>query len=181
MKSKISPILKTLKDLIPQNFSILVEEYEFKLIKNSIWDDWFYDATYQKENLYIRIDANTHPRDYPMYFNIILGEGKIEWPDTDWNSVALWHIAKQIEPNIKINEYQLEDDQQYLEKLIHKAKDDLVKYNGGFLEGTLELFFRVRKIMNKNREPYKIHTSNKDGTYSTHDDKESLKLKKKYS
>jgi hypothetical protein len=116
-----------------------------------------------------------------MYFNIILGEGKTEWPDTDWNSTALWRIAKQIDAKTKMEEYRLEDNQEHLENNIQKAKKDLIKYHSGFLLGNLQTFYDARKIMNKGREPYKIHSPNKDGTYSTSDDEQSLKLKKKYS
>ena len=180
MKNENKFILKKMKELIPKYFSFL-QDHGFKLSKNKIWDTWFYDAVYAKNDLYIRIDANTHFRDYPMYFNIILGEGDTEWPDKDWNAIALWRIAREIDKNTTLKEYPLVTDEKHLEKTIQKAKEDFLTYHAGFLDGNLGIFREARKNMNKNREAYKIHTPNKDGSYSVEIDKESLKLKKKYS
>jgi hypothetical protein len=37
---------------------------------------------------YIEVTANVDPCDAPHYCNVTLGEGRTDWPERDWNSVA---------------------------------------------------------------------------------------------
>jgi hypothetical protein len=57
----------------------------------------------------------------------------------------------------------------------------LIKYGVSFLNGDLTLFLETRSDQNKNREPYKIHTPDKNGKYITTDEPTSADQKKKYS
>lgn len=172
-------ILGQFSKLIFDNFSEFLKQYGFQYIRKRI-EKYFCEIIYAKQKLYISFEANIHPRDYPPYFNILLGEGSIGWPDYDWNNIALWHFIKQTKEKNSIQEYSLEDSSK-LEKNLERAKRDLIKYGRSFLNGDLSYFYQIRKGLNKDREPYRISTKNKDGSYSEKYDKESIKLKEKYS
>src|SRR5689334_14351589 len=60
-------------------------------------DDYFYKRVYRKNNQYIMIDANMDPRDYPYFWNVVLGEGATEMPEADWNNIALWQLMRPLE------------------------------------------------------------------------------------
>jgi hypothetical protein len=162
-----------------KGFSGFLKKYGFQCVRKNI-EDYFCEIIYTKGTLYISFEANIHPRDYPPYFNILLGEGSFEWPDYDWNNIAIWHFIKQIKEKKSVHEYSLENSSK-VEKNLEKAKRDLTKYGKNFLNGNLLSFYKIRKDINKNREPYKMHTKNKDDSYSEEYDKESIKLKEKYS
>jgi hypothetical protein len=168
-------------EMVLKYFDDFLKQYGFKLVKNAASEKWFWDIIYVKDDLYIEFSANTHFKDAPEHFVLKLGEGSTEWPDVDWNAVTLWRMADEIEKNSETDNYGLADNQPFIENSMKRAKEDLIKYNGGFLEGKLDVFIKARIKMNKNREPYKIHEPNGDGTYHTRYDEESSKLKDKYS
>ena len=146
----------------------------------AITKEYSAEIIYRKNNQYIKINANFHPRDYPPYFNVILGEGSTEWPESDWNSAALWRMKERLFPGIKSGEYQLKNLESFLRALLI-SKSDLEKYAEGFLMGDLTLFKEVRANQNRSREPYKIYTPDSTGKYSEKYDEESKRLKEKYS
>ena len=160
--------------------SPIIESFCFERIKTKI-EKYSTQIIFKKENQYIKICSSTYPTDYPYSYNIVLGEGDSEsFPETDWNSIALWGLKKQIEPNSKAKEY----DFPYNEKVafsIENAKDELIKFGISFLKGHLEEFYKARKEQNRNREPYKIHRKDSNGNYTTEFEKESSELKNKYS
>ncbi len=136
---------------------------------------------YRKENHYLKISSNTYPRDYPYHYNIILGEGDSEdFFEWDWNSVALWRFKKEIKPELKASEYEFPTDKE-IEPSLNNASSELLKYGLTFLNGELELFNKIRKEQNKDREPYKIHSPDKNGNYQTSFEPKSVEQKKKYS
>src|SRR5918994_521667 len=47
---------------------------------------------------YVEVSANLEPRDAPHYCAVSLGEGNRNWPEGDWNAVALWRMIADIEP-----------------------------------------------------------------------------------
>lgn len=136
---------------------------------------------YRKEKQYLKISSNTYPRDYPYHYNIILGEGDSEdFFECDWNSVALWRFKKEIKPELKASEYEFPTDKR-IEPSLNNANSELLKYGLTFLNGELELFYKIRNEQNKDREPYKIHSPDKNGNYQTSFEPKSVKQKKKYS
>lgn len=143
-------------------------------------EDFFCTMIYRKQEAYIKISASTHPRDYPNHYNLILGEGNNDWPDTDWNSVALWWIKKDISPDLKAKEYSLTDFEK-IEYSLKNAKNELEKYGDSFLHGDLTIFKKVRHNINKKRKPYEIHQPDKTGSFKTIIDSVSKKLKDKFS
>ncbi len=143
-------------------------------------EDFFCTMIYRKQETYIKISASTHPRDYPNHYNIILGEGSSDWPDTDWNTVALWWIKKEISPDLNAKEYSLTDFEK-IDYSLKNAKNELEKYGDSFLNGDLTIFRKVRQRINQQREAYMIHQKDNTGRFKTIIDSVSKKLKKKFS
>jgi len=136
---------------------------------------------YRKDKQYLKISSNTHPRDYPNYYNIVLGEGDSEdFFEYDWNSIALWRLKKEINPELKVSEYEFPKDNG-IELSLKNANFELLKYGLTFLNGELELFHKSRKEQNRDREPYKIHSPDNNGNYQTSFEPKSVVQKKKYS
>ncbi|MGN6569721.1 MAG: hypothetical protein ACTHJ0_17300 [Flavipsychrobacter sp.] len=139
------------------------------------------NIVFRKAEQYIKIYSTNYPLDYPYYYNVILGEGDsenfIEW---DWNSIALWQIAKAIDPNALISSYDFPINEN-VEPSIQQANADLLKYGVNFLEGDLKQFHIVRSEMNQKREAYKILSKDQNGIYISADDMQSAEQKRKYS
>ena len=136
---------------------------------------------YRKNNQYLKISSTTYPTDYPYCYNIIFGDGDSEDVfEYDWNSVALWRMKAQIDPKSKSSEYEFPFDKA-VKYSLENANQELKKYGLEFLNGDLKLFKEVRKEQNKGREPYKIHTPDKNGKYKTTNESKSVEQKKKYS
>lgn len=135
---------------------------------------------YGKEDRYVMIRANIHPRDHPPHFNIILGEGSRKFPESDWNSVALWRVKNLIEKSDRGAEYGLEEPNA-IEDVLAEALSDLLKFGESFLSGELKTFRQARSTQNKNRLPYQVYSPEKDGKYTVRDDPSNAKLKDEYS
>ena len=136
---------------------------------------------YRKENQYLKISSTTYPTDYPYCYNIIFGDGDSEDVfEYDWNSVALWQFKREIEHNSTASEYKFPTKNR-VELSLRNANSELQKYGLTFLNGEMELFYKIRKEQNQNREPYKIHSPDKNGKYQTAFEPKSVEQKKKYS
>jgi len=136
---------------------------------------------YRKEKQYIKISGSTYPTDYPYCYNIILGEGDSEdFYEWDWNSIALWRMKNKIDPKIKASEFEFPYGNS-VKFSLENANMELQKYGLTFLNGDLKLFLEIRKEQNKNREPYKIHSPDKNGKYTTKNEEKSVEQQKKYS
>ena len=159
-------------------FSPTVEQFEFKLHKKEVKK---YSATivWKKKNQYVKVNSTTYPPD-GLYYNIILGEGDSDdFFEYDWNSVAIWALAKITEPKAKLGSYDFPFDD--VELNVKNANQDLIMYGEDFLKGDLTIFYEARKKINKKRQPYKIHKPDKNGVYSTEEDPKSARKKKRYS
>ena len=157
-----------------------LNQYGFEFHRQEI-ERWFTTIIYRNDNRYFKISASTHWRDHPSYFNIILGEGDSEeFYEYDWNSIALWRLKKTINPNLKAQEYSFPKDEE-IRYSVENARDELLQFGETFLNNDLTLFYKTRTDQNKNREPYKIHSPDKEGKYQTSFDPKSVEQKKKYS
>jgi hypothetical protein len=136
---------------------------------------------YRKDNQYLKISSTTYPTDYPYYYNIILGEGNSEDVfEYDWNSIALWRFKNTIELKSKTSEYSF-PTKKGVESSLKNANSELLKYGQTFLNGDLDLFHKIRKEQNQNREPYKIYSPDENGEYKTSFEPKSVEKRKKYS
>jgi hypothetical protein len=157
-----------------------IESFGFERTKTKI-EKYFTEIIYKKDKRYIKISGSTYPTDYPYCYNIIFGEGDSEnFPETDWNSIALWELKKFIEPNSVAKEYEFPFNEK-VKFSLENANVDLLKFGITFLNGEMEKFYEVRKEQNMKREPYKIHSKDENGNYKTEYEKESMMLKQKYS
>lgn len=73
----------------------LLAEYGFDTVKGGI----LYNRLYRKGDLYVGISVSFYHRDYPFYCRVSLGEGSTEWPETDWNCIALWQLVEAKAPD----------------------------------------------------------------------------------
>lgn len=173
--------LKEFNKTVGAIFERPLGEYGFKL-KRKQTARLFCERIYVNGDRYIKIYGDVHPMDSPPHYNIIFGEGSFEWPDCDWNAVALWKIKKDIDRKQRSKEYSLEKIDKYgLQHSLSHARDELLKFGKRFLSGDLGQFDKVRREQNKDREPYKIYRRTDNGGRETIIDEESNRLKKKYS
>ena len=157
-----------------------IEVYGFSLRKVVV-ETYITSIVYRKDKRYIKVNSTTYPRDYPYCYNIVLGEGDSEnFIESDWNSIALWALAKTMDTGANISSYNFPYEDK-VSSSIKKASGDLLKYGESFLTGDLTAFYEARKTINQQREPYKIHLPDKNGNYKTIDDPMSVKQKRKYS
>ena len=172
---------KKASDLIPvidQVFKESLLEFGFGASKVEK-DKFFVKKYYECNDRYIAVSLNFHPRDGQPYLNLILGEGSPNWPDSDWNSIAIWHLQNHLSGSTAGSEYAITLEN--AENQLKRALKDLLTYHTGFLSGNLDVFYLVRKQINSARSPYQILTPDKDGKYSARDEETSKKLKARYS
>lgn len=180
MKHSANPaLLKEFGRLVLADFKKPLSKFGFKREQKKT-SEFGCEIIYGNGKRYIKIAANINPRDYPPYFNIVLGEGGRDFFESDWNSIALWRMKRWIKNDPKASEYSLKEPID-LDNLLKTALDDLQTYGISFLSGDMNTFYQVRTDQNKDREPYKIYKPDEAGKYVTHDDPMSLKPKKKYS
>jgi hypothetical protein len=166
---------KAIEILIPT-----FEQFGFKKHRIEI-EKYSSTLIYRKEKQYLKISSNTYPRDYPYHYNIILGEGDSEdFYEWDWNSIALWKFKEKIDPKSEASEYNFPTEKG-LKLSLKNANSELLEFGKTFLNEELTLFHEIRKEQNKNREPYKIHSTDKNGNYKTKFESKSVEQKKKYS
>lgn len=178
--SKPSPEHILFADTVVEIFSPTVEQFGFVRHRTEI-ETYLTTIIFRKDEQYIKISGSTYPTDYPYYYNVILGEGDsddfLEW---DWNSVALWRLKSKIDAKAKPQEYEFPFGDK-VKFSVSNANKELLKYADTYLNGDLTLFYETRSEQNKGREPYKIHTPDKNGKYTTTDEQTSVEQKKKYS
>jgi hypothetical protein len=173
--------LKVFNKTVGLTFDKPLADNGFKL-KRKKTEKLYCERLYINGDRYVKISGNVHPMDFPPHYSIVLGQGSYEWPDCDWNSVALCRIKKTVDPKEKVKEYSLEQlDEDKLGHSLSHSKNELLNYGQGFLSGDIELFEKVRREQNKDREPYKIYKPTENGGRGTLIDEESKALKKKYS
>src|SRR5688572_17775560 len=134
----------------------------------------YYDSrVYRNGDRYIEIYASTHYRDAPAQTRVHLGEGSLEWPEKDWNSIALWHLADRKDL------YYIRDVNE-LPHLLGRMAADLNEVAQDFLTGDMKRFRHVRAEVTKSREPYTIHAPDEKGRYRSRIDEESAELKRRF-
>jgi|GEM_PF-727278 len=139
------------------------------------------NIVFRKSKQYIEIHSTNYPLDYPYHYNILLGEGDSEnFSESDWNSIALWQLAKTIDTNALTSAYDFPNGEN-VKPSIEQAIEDLLTYGGSFLKGDLTQFNIARSQINQQRRPYKILSQNKKGVYVAADDPKSNEQKQKYS
>jgi hypothetical protein len=142
---------------------------------------------YLADARYIEVTANVDPRDAPFYCNITLGEGRTDWPERDWNSIALWRLIREqasTPAEADAAEYLLGDQtdvSESLQRVFDRMRADLLRYAGDFLTGHLRTFRRVRAVQTRERAPYTVHQPDGRGGYIATVHPESAALKERFS
>ncbi|HET6422646.1 MAG TPA: hypothetical protein VFG20_03120 [Planctomycetaceae bacterium] len=151
-----------------------LRQYGFKR-ESKKTEKYFCNVVFVNGERYVRITANVHPRDYPPYFNVILGEGPRDFFESDWNSIALWRL-KNLKTFTDTGRPYSHVNKENLPELLEHARDELLEFGEDFLSGDVALFHRARSEMNTGREPYKILSN---GTWTF--EPKSVELKEKNS
>ena len=137
-------------------------------------DDWHASRTYRAGDRYIEINANCHFRDGQPECRVVLGDGPNDWPERDWNAIALWRLSNTGD-NYPIQK--IED----VPSILKTMANDLLEQADDFLSGNIDRFLKQRAAQNREREPYMIQSPQPDGSYQTTYEPESLQLKERYS
>lgn len=177
---KPSPEHILFADTVLEIISPTVEKFGFVRHRTEI-KGYLTTIIFRKDKQYIKISGSTYPTDYPYSYNIVLGDGDSEdFFEWDWNSIALWRLKNKIDPTAKAKEYEFPIGDK-VKFSVSNANKELLKYADTFLRGDLTLFYETRSEQNKGREPYKIHTPDKSGNYTTNDEQTSVEQKKKFN
>ncbi len=171
--------LKEFGKLALVTFKEPLASYGFKR-ESKKTEEYFFNAVFVNDTRYVKILANIHPRDYPPYFNIVLGEGGRDFFEADWNSIPLWRMKESIQNTATTGQYTLEHPED-IPRLIELARDELFEFAAEFLNGDLKTFKQARAEQNRSRPPYRIYSPDENGKYTVQDDPESVKLKERYS
>ncbi|MDX5396492.1 MAG: hypothetical protein LPK21_09855 [Hymenobacteraceae bacterium] len=115
---------------------------------------------YLHQNRYIIVKADAHPGN--SYFNILLGEGTPEWPDAEWQSVALWRVQQAKAPATNAGEYALTGSKD-ITPVLQQAATDLKTYASDFLKGDATLVKQLRNDQVKEQQPFKLAQKDKKG------------------
>ena len=105
-----------LSELLKSYFNNFLSKYDFLFLIEKL-EKYHIECFYRKEELYIKLEINLYPEDYPHYFRIILGQGSIDFPESDWNSTALWRIGQLSNPSSQSGYYiitKIHDDKVFL-------------------------------------------------------------------
>ncbi len=137
----------------------------------------FASRLYRAGELYVRVSAITHPGDAPARTSLLVGEGSHEFPEADWNSVALWQLGPV---QITAEPYLLGDVRQ-LPSLLQRMRTDLERTASDFLSGDLRRFRAVRSALAQSRSPYTIWKPVQPGHYLPVEDPMSAALRKRFA
>lgn len=140
---------------------------------------------FRRSDAYLQLGASFDCRDAPFTLLCALGEGPHDWPDNDWNKVALWRIARAEKPQAVASllaglAYSADAGALDFALLSKNCWAEIQRYGSAFLSGDMSL---VRKILSQDniaREPYKIVSRGPDGVLQTRPDQASELLRKKY-
>ena len=170
--------LQEFAKLAVESFDDVLLDRGFQRISRKIERNSF-RVDYRSGVRYVSIRASTDPRDDPPCFSVLLGEGSLDWPEADWNAIALWRLRNFLAHSDEAAAYVLGEAP--VGALIERATAELLEYGADFLAGDTKSFRQARSIQNKDRQPYRIHEPDGRGGYRTRIDPESAKIKERFS
>ncbi len=140
---------------------------------------------FRRTDAYLQLGASFDYRDAPFTLLCALGEGPHEWPDTDWNKVALWRLTRAEEPQALESllaglGYSADAGVADFELLSERCWSAIQRYGSAFLGGDLALVKKIRAEVNAQREPYKVVFRSPDGSLQSRADQASELLRRKY-
>jgi hypothetical protein len=78
-------------------FAPLLSRHGFTLVARKV-DRSLAEHVYRAGERYVKVTATDDPRDGTSQCQVLLGEGSSAWPETDWNTVALWQLGRASAP-----------------------------------------------------------------------------------
>ena len=139
-----------------------LEQNGFEFYRKKV-EAYFTTIIWKKEKQYVKLSASDFPTDYPYTFDIILGEGDCDdFFETEWDSISISDIQRLTEPNRKYKGYDFPKKREF-RAVLEKAKNELIEFGNGFLNGDLELFYEARIQANGKNKPEKIIKKDKNG------------------
>lgn len=163
-------------------FAPLLSRHGFTRVARKV-DRSLAEHVYRAGERYVKVTATDDLRDGPSHCRVLLGEGSNAWPETDWNTVALWRLGRAEFPEEApaiVGEYEFAGVNGLAEAL-RRASADLERFGAAFLADDLRGFREVRAAITRTRTPYQIRSPSSDGRYVTREDPESAELKRRYS
>ena len=163
-------------------FAPLLSRHGFTRVARKV-DRSLAEHVYRAGERYVKVTATDDPRDGASSCQVLLGEGSNTWPETDWNTVALWQLGRAqvtAEAPAIVGEYEFAGVDGLAEALRH-ASADLERFGAAFLADDLRGFREVRAAITRTRTPYTIHSPGPDGRHVTREDPQSAELKRRYS
>jgi hypothetical protein len=89
-----------------------------------------FEIVYRKESLYIKVYGGISTLDYPYYVNVILGDGRSDYPFCDKNAVPLWRLMNEAD-GMAHREYDFAVLQ--TQEGLQSIANDLARYAAPFL------------------------------------------------
>lgn len=168
--------------LIPKQFVAQVDRVLMELLSEHGFaedghereDDWHVCRRFRSGDRYIEVTADCHFRDGQPECRLILGHGSHEWPETDWNKIALW-VLRGSGQNYPFN------STDEILGILEQMCIELTRDAADFLGNDLARFKAARAKQNRARRPYTIHGPLPDGSYGSMLDPESAELRRKFS
>jgi hypothetical protein len=133
----------------------------------------------------VELAASFDPRDKPFILACSLGEGEHNWPDTDWNKIALWRMVAEADSRAAQSllqglAYHADASADVFERMASTCSAAIEKYGAGFLAGDFGALRSIRSAVNAEREPYKTTSLGTDGELQTRYEEASELLRRKY-
>jgi hypothetical protein len=155
--------------------------YGFRPVRGTLAHPKVARRIYRAGDRYVGVSATTHPMDAPAHCTLAVGEGSHEFPDADWNAIALWQLAAEGHAPPPVEEpYRLPDIGQ-LPSVLQLMNADLLRLAADFLAGDLRHFRAVRAGVAAARMPYRIWSPAPGGGYSPTEDPKSAALRTRYA
>src|SRR5690349_16801049 len=135
---------KTFRQSTEAHFDAFLSQFGFSRTKSE--DEKFsFSVTYRCGSRYVGVGATLHPHDYPYYLWLKLGDGSDEFPESDWNSTALWRIVQHVSPEDYTKEKDIYDlasalTEADVEQKMRRLKRSCETFGQQFLKGDLALF-----------------------------------------
>lgn len=172
----IFDILKSRDNSKPSEKHILFSNLALEIIGNPLEQNgfnfyrkkvetYFTTIIWTKGKQYVKLSASDFPTDYPYTFDIILGEGNCDdFFESEWDSISISKIQRLTEPSKKYNGYDFQKKREF-KAVLEKAKNELIEFGNGFLNGELESFYEARTLTNRKNKPKKIIKKDKNGKF----------------
>jgi hypothetical protein len=162
-------------------FRPVLDEYGFARVERRI-SHRLASHVYRAGERYVRVTATEDQRDGPSHCEVLLGEGLHDWPEGDWNQIALWQLVNDVGPERLLPDSGYRTDGPGgLEEALRRASIDLAHHAVDFLSGDVRRFLQVRAARVAARSPYRILAADQDGRYVEREDPQSAGLRHRFA